>query len=110
MLKQTYMTKTTTLIIAIAIVAAGAAFLRRSVGHASIKPAYSDVTCGDEYNALVLRAKQSLQKGDRAGAISSLLAAQTQLRHCEELEERNAAQPHSVALNSLQLLASAEVD
>jgi hypothetical protein len=93
-----------TLLLALAIIGGSFALFRRSVSHASIRPAISDVTCGDEYNALVLKAKQSLVHGDRAGAITGLLEAQKQLHHCEELEERNAAAPHSVVRNSLQPL------
>jgi hypothetical protein len=93
-----------TLLLALTVVGGSFAFFRRSVGHASVRPAISDVTCGDEYNALVVKAKQSLMRGDRSGAITGLLDAQKQLHHCEELEERNAAAPHSVVRNSLQPL------
>jgi|SRR5579862_2097301 hypothetical protein len=99
------MTKKITLIIAACIIVGSYAFLRRPVSHASERPIFSDVTCGDQYNAYVVRAKQALQRGDRAGAIHGLLDAQTQLKHCEELEEQNARAPKSVAFNSIQLLA-----
>jgi hypothetical protein len=94
------MTKTITLSLAFAIVAGSIAFLHRPVTHASERSGYSDTTCGDQYNALVLRAKQSLAGGDRAAAIGGLVQAQSQLRHCEELQERNAKEPSSVALNT----------
>jgi hypothetical protein len=101
------MTKTITLSLAFAIVAGSIAFLHRPVTHASERSTYSDTTCGDQYNSIVLRAKQSLARGDRAAAIGGLIEAQNQLRHCEELEERNAKAPSSVVLNSFQLLALA---
>jgi hypothetical protein len=103
------MTKTITLLIAFGLVAGSIAFLRRPVSHASERSSFSDVTCGDQYNDFVLKAKQSLQRGDRAAAVSSLIQAQDQLRHCEELEERNAKAPRSVVLNSFQLLAFADL-
>lgn len=40
-------------------------------------------TCGDQYNALVKQAKDDLVKGDRAGAVRLLRAAQVQLHTCE---------------------------
>jgi hypothetical protein len=95
------MTKTITLSIALAIVAGSIAFLHRPVTHASIGPAFTDSTCGDQYNALVLKAKQSLARSDRNGAIRALLDARDQLHHCEELEEQNARAPHNVAFNTL---------
>jgi len=94
------MTKTITLSLAFAIVVGSIAFLHRPITHASEKSNLSDMTCGDQYNALLLKAKASLARGDRAGAIGGLIQAQSQLRHCEELEERNAKAPSSVALNS----------
>ena len=94
------MTKTITLSLAFAIVAGSIAFLHRPTSHASERSTISDRTCGDEYNAIVLKAKQSLARGDRAAAIGGLIEAQNQLRHCEELQERNAQAPSSVALNS----------
>jgi hypothetical protein len=94
------MTKTITLSLALAIVAGSFAFLHRSVTHASQGASFSESTCGDKYNALVLKAKALLARGDRAGAIGGLLEAQNQLQHCEELEELNAKAPSSVALNS----------
>jgi hypothetical protein len=94
------MTKTITLSLAFAILAGSYAFLHRSVSHASQKPSFSETTCGDEYNAIVLKAKQSLARGDRAAAIGGLIQAQNQLRHCEELEERNAKAPSAVAFNT----------
>jgi hypothetical protein len=101
---QFIMKKSITLLLAFAIIAGSFALFRRSVTHASVRPTLSDMTCGDEYNALVVKAKQSLMHGDRAGAITGLLDAQKQLHHCEELEERNASAPHSVVLNSFQPL------
>jgi hypothetical protein len=102
------MTKTITLLIAVALVAGSIAFLHRPITHASERPGYSDMTCGDEYNTILLKAKQSLARGDRAAAIGGLIQAQNQLRHCEELEERNAKAPKSVVLNSFELLALAD--
>jgi len=101
------MTKTITLSLAFAIVVGSIAFLHRPITHASEKSGVSETTCGDQYNSIVVRAKQSLARGDRAAAIGSLIEAQNQLRHCEELQERNAKAPSSVALNSFELLAFA---
>lgn len=56
-------------------------------------------TCGDRYNALVERAKASLIRGDRAGAVDSLVAARAQLLRCQELEERDSVATIAVALN-----------
>lgn len=56
-------------------------------------------TCGDRYNALVEQAKASLIRGDRAGAVGSLVAAKAQLLRCQELEERNSVATIAVALN-----------
>ena len=94
------MTKTITLSLALAIVVGSVAFLHRPITHASERTGLTDRTCGDEYNAIVSRAKQSLARGDRAAAIGGLVEAQNQLRHCEELQERNAKAPSSVALNT----------
>jgi hypothetical protein len=55
-------------------------------------------TCGDQYNALLARAKAALIKGDRAEALGSLLAAKAQLQRCQELE-RNSTVAVAVALN-----------
>ena len=93
------MTKTITLSLAVVIVVGSFAVLRRSVTHASIGP-YDPRTCGDQYNALVLRAKQSLASDDRVAAIHSLLQARDQLQQCQELQEQNAKAPHAVALNT----------
>src|SRR5580704_13400382 len=105
------MTKTITLSIAAAIVIGSLAFLPRALTHASVRHAVfeSSVTCGDQYNALVLGAKNALSRGDRAGAISGLIAAQNQLRRCEEIREREARQPDRVALNTLPGFAIAPV-
>ena len=59
-----------------------------------------DTSCGDRYDALLVQAKASLIKGDRAGAINSLVAARHQLLHCQEMEERNSIAAIAVALNS----------
>jgi len=56
-------------------------------------------TCGDRYNLLVSQAHDFLVKGDRSGALDSLLSAKDQLRLCEELEERNSMGPVAIALN-----------
>jgi|SRR5580698_3903507 hypothetical protein len=101
------MTKKITLSLAFVIVAGSIAFLHRPITHASEHSTISDTTCGDQYNSIVLKAKQSLARGDRAAAIGGLIQAQNQLRHCQELEERNAKAPSSVALNSYQFLAFA---
>jgi hypothetical protein len=95
-----YMTKTITLSLALVIMAGSFLFLRRSVTHASVNPFPDAKTCGDQYNALVLRAKQSLVSNDRTSAINALLQARTQLQHCEELQEHDADAPHAVALNT----------
>jgi hypothetical protein len=57
-------------------------------------------SCSDRYNALLIQAKESLLRGDRNRAINSLSAAKIQLRHCEELEERNPTGAVAVALYS----------
>jgi hypothetical protein len=93
------MTKTITLSLAALIVVGSLALLRRSVTQASVG-VYDPRTCGDQYNALVLRAKQSLASNDRVSAIHSLLQARDQLQHCQELQEQNANAPHAVALNT----------
>jgi hypothetical protein len=93
------MTKTITLSLAAVIVVGSLAFLHRAVTHASIGPE-DYKTCGDQYNSLVLKAKQSLANNDRVSAIHSLLDARGQLQHCQELEEQNAKAPHAVALNT----------
>jgi hypothetical protein len=94
------MTKKITLALAFAIMAGSFAFLHRSVTHASIRPAFDSTTCGDQYNALVLKAKQSLAGNDRVSAIRNLLEARDQLQHCEELQEHDAQAPHAIALNT----------
>jgi len=96
------MTKTITLSITAAIVIGSLAFLPRALTHASSRTAAfeTSATCGDQYNALVLGAKRALSRGDRAGAIGGLIAAQNQLRRCEEIREREASQPDGVALNT----------
>jgi hypothetical protein len=93
------MTKTITLSLAAVIVIGSLAFLHRSVTHASIGN-FDQKTCGDQYNALVLQAKQSLVGNDRLSAIRSLVQARDQLQHCQELQEQNANAPHAVALNT----------
>jgi len=95
------MTKTITLLLAMAIVAGSIAFLRRPVTHASEKSGSAGVaTCGDQYNALVLMAKQSLTRNDRSAAIRMLVEARTQLQHCEELHAHDVEEPGALALNS----------
>jgi hypothetical protein len=39
--------------------------------------------CIDKYNSLVTQAKTNLTRGDRIGAINSLVAAKAQLHQCE---------------------------
>src|SRR5262249_44805931 len=56
--------------------------------------------CTARYNALLGQAKASILRGDRAMAIDSLIGAKLQLRHCEELEERNSTTPPAVALGA----------
>ena len=60
-------------------------------------------TCGDRYNALIGKAKAALAKGDRNAAIRWLLAAESQLRVCEERHHDNATGAVGVALNSPRL-------
>jgi len=45
--------------------------------------AQAPVSCDDQYNALVQQAKAELAKGDRTGAINSLIEARNKLRDCE---------------------------
>jgi hypothetical protein len=59
-------------------------------------------SCADRYNALLGQAKTSLVKGDRGATINSLIAANIQLRTCQELQERNSIVAVAVALNSTQ--------
>jgi hypothetical protein len=61
--------------------------------------ASADATCGDQYNALLTRAKDALNHGDRHGAVASLFAAKAQLRICEEREERNSTAAVAIAMN-----------
>jgi len=91
------MTKTVTLLIAFAMVAGSIAFLHRPITRASVRPAFLKPTCGDQYNALVLKAKQSLAGSDRASAIRALIRAREQLQHCEELQEHDAEAPHAIS-------------
>jgi hypothetical protein len=56
--------------------------------------------CADRYNAILGQAKASLVKGDRGAAINSLIAAKTQLRTCQEQEERNSTVAVAIALNT----------
>jgi hypothetical protein len=93
------MTKTITLSLAAVMVVGSLAFLHRSVTHASIGQ-FDSSTCGDQYNALVLKAKQSLVGNDRVSAIRALLDARDKLQHCQELQEQNANAPHAIALNT----------
>ncbi len=92
--------KRITLALALVITAGSFAFLHRAVAHASIKPAFDSKTCGDQYNAQVFKAKQSLTGNDRASAIRALLQARDQLQHCQELQEHDAQAPHAIALNT----------
>jgi hypothetical protein len=95
------MTKTITLSLALVIIAGSFLFLRRATSRASVNPFPDAQTCGDQYNALVIKAKQSLAHNDRVSAINSLLQARSQLAHCEELQEHDANAPHAVALNTI---------
>jgi hypothetical protein len=47
-------------------------------------------TCGDQYNADLARARAALIKGNRAEALTALIAAKAQLQRCQEREERNS--------------------
>jgi hypothetical protein len=94
------MTKKITLSLALVIMAGSFAFLHRAVTHASVRPAFDSTTCGDQYNTLVLKAKQSLASNDRVSAIRALLQARDQLQHCQELQEHDAKAPHAIALNT----------
>jgi hypothetical protein len=76
------------------------AFLHRAVTHASVSRAFDSTTCGDQYNALIVKAKQSLAGNDRVSAIRALVEARDQLQHCEELQEHDANAPRAVALNT----------
>ena len=61
--------------------------------------------CTARYNALLGQAKTSLIRGDRNAAVNSLIAANSQLRRCQELEERNSTVPVAVAVNNRVLPA-----
>ena len=69
-------------------------------GSSRLRSSDESSACGDRFNALIIQAKESLLKGDRNRAINSLMAAKVQLRHCQELEERNPTGAVAVALNS----------
>jgi hypothetical protein len=56
--------------------------------------------CTARYNALLGQAKASILRGERAMAIDSLIGAKLQLRHCQELEERNSTTPVALALSA----------
>jgi hypothetical protein len=57
------------------------------------------VSCGDRYNAMVSDAKSALVKGDRVGALHSLISARSQLRRCHDREMENATGTVALALN-----------
>ena len=57
------------------------------------------VSCGDRYNAMVSDAKSALVKGDRVGAVHSLISARSQLRRCNDRERENATGAVALALN-----------
>lgn len=62
------------------------------------EPADDSAACAERYNALLGQAKASLIQGDRNAAINSLIAANSQLRRCEELEKLNSTA--RVAMNN----------
>ncbi len=70
-------------------------------GSDRVSPAVAgaESTCGDQYNALLTRAKDALNHGDRSGAFASLYAAKAKLRVCEEREQRNSTAAIAVAMN-----------
>jgi len=95
--------KLSTLLVLLGLTAGAIAALPRLYAQgsdANVSPAMDDSgNCIDHYNALVKGAKAALIKGDRAGAIHSLVAARTELRHCQQLEEREAAGETALAFN-----------
>ena len=66
------------------------------------EPANDSAACSERYNALLGQAKASLIQGDRNAAINSLIAANSQLRRCEELEKQNSTARVGVAMNNLR--------
>jgi hypothetical protein len=64
------------LILAIAVGAATASRARAQ--------AFQTAACGDQYNALVERAKRCLLKGDTDGAVDWLVAARAELLRCAD--------------------------
>src|SRR5260370_37509794 len=63
-------------------------------------------SCADQYNALLGQAKASLAEGHRGAAINSLLAAQVEIRRCQELVHRNSPASVAVAQHSPQSAGS----
>ena len=47
--------------------------------------------CVDEYNALLLKAKAALKRGDRAGALNLLRGAKRTASQCPDLQEPQEA-------------------
>jgi hypothetical protein len=105
------MPKFTSLVFALALVVGSIASLPRVCAEGPDGSVAADSRdgsgCADRYNALLGQAKASLVKGDRGAAINSLIAAKTQLRTCQEQEERNSTVAVAVALNTAHS-ASAE--
>lgn len=60
---------------------------------------HADSTCGDQYNSLLAQAKAALTQGDRALAVTSLVAAKAQLRTCQQREEHDSIAAVAVAMN-----------
>lgn len=85
----------------VGVLATGAAFgvgAKKASATASTAVAPSG-GCGDRYNALLLQAKAALVKGDRNGAVRSLIAARSQLRDCQGRERLDSAPASALGLN-----------
>lgn len=94
-------------LLAAAFVTASTAGLPRTCADAprpasAAESADDSAACTQRYNALLGQAKASLMQGDRNAAINSLIAANSQLHRCEELEEQNSTARVGVAMNNLR--------
>jgi len=96
------MSNKTSLLLILALVAASIASLPRVCAEEPDRSSFESViTCDDQYSALLARAKEQLSKGDRAGALRSLLAARAQLQRCKERDQGDSGDETAIALNSL---------
>jgi hypothetical protein len=59
-------------------------------------------TCVSLYNAKLTAAETALVKGDRAGALNSLLEAMDQLARCERRDQEGSDGKTSLSFNDLR--------